>query len=431
MPALFGLERDPTDFKVGAVPKPLELEFGHRPEILRSWRQCIEMALDRGAATPFYLVRSEPIQASLRELESQPFGFPTRHWFSCKTQPAAPVLRWWRGQNRPIEVVSEFEFRAALREGFPATSILVNGPAKHRWLPRVSIPGIRVHFDSMNELKALESQARAHQWKLGLRLRTRGEMDPENPDRPTQFGMDPSEFQVAVRRLQRLGLPLETLSFHLRTNVPSPDFYQAALQEAAEVCEAARFRPRHLDCGGGLPPPHVLMRRGIRYDARMSLQELASMYRRQRHRWPSVEELWLENGRFLFAGSGALAIRVLDIKERGGLRQLICDGGRTLHALISTWEHHELIPLVPRRGTKIRTVVHGPTCMAFDQLAYRQLPKGIRIGDVLIWLEAGAYHLPWETHFCHGLAQVWWEDDAGLQLARDAESFEAYWGRWR
>lgn len=53
------------------------------------------------------------------------------------------------------------------------------------------------------------------------------------------------------------------------------------------------------------------------------------------------------------------------------------------------------------------TSVHGPTCMAFDTLARRPMAVSLGPGDVLIWLDAGAYHLPWETRFSHELAEVW------------------------
>ena len=78
---------------------------------------------------------------------------------------------------------------------------------------------------------------------------------------------------------------------------------------------------------------------------------------------PFWKELWMEHGRFVCAGSGVLAIQILDSKSRSGLRQLICDGGRTLHALVSTWEQHGLHPpsaprtADPHRG--LRTDLHG------------------------------------------------------------------------
>jgi diaminopimelate decarboxylase len=141
--------------------------------------------------------------------------------------------------------------------------------------------------------------------------------------------------------------------------------------------------------------------------------------------------LWLENGRWLSARSGVLVVRVLDVKTRPGLRSLICDGGRTLNALLSTWEAHELISSPDRGGSRRLTTVHGPTCMAFDQLARRLLPRSLRPGDHLIWLEAGAYHLSWETRFSHGLIPVFWHDRRRVQQVRRRESFEQWWSQWQ
>src|ERR1044071_2310242 len=99
-------------------------------------------------ATPFYLFSILPFQAALNELQSAFSPLPIRHWLSFKTQPLRPLIQWWRKQGRPVEVVSEFEFLAARAEGFPAERILINGPAKHHWLPRHAVERLCVNFDS-------------------------------------------------------------------------------------------------------------------------------------------------------------------------------------------------------------------------------------------------------------------------------------------
>jgi hypothetical protein len=53
------------------------------------------------------------------------------------------------------------------------------------------------------------------------------------------------------------------------------------------------------------------------------------------------------------------------------------------------------------------------------------------MGDKLVWLEAGAYHLPWETRFSHGLAGVFWHEQGKVRRVRANESFESWWGQWR
>ncbi len=426
------------------VPKqPAQLDFGHPPEAIAFWKRLVREALSFSSPTPFYLFSALPIAEKISELDAAlaNAGFQSafvnrkskiafRHWFSCKTQPVAPLLRWWRGQGRGIEVVSEFELRAALAEGYTPENILVNGPAKHHWLPQFGLRELSVNFDSPAELAALLPFAKKHHWRSGVRILTNEEFDPENPQFPTQFGFTPDEAVIALKKLLRAKVRTETVHFHLRSNVSAVTVYEGALAEVAEVCRAAKFSPQILDIGGGIPVRQVLTRGGKVYDGEFGLRSFAKMLRQSVKLFPSAREIWLENGRFISTGSGVLVMKILDVKERRGLRQLICDGGRTLNALMSVWEQHALLTLPERTGEKMLTAVHGPTCMAFDQLARIPLPRSLQAGDHLIWLDAGAYHLPWETRFSHGHAAVLWHDENGIRLARERQSFEDFWGQW-
>ena len=462
------------------MKKTAKLDFGHPPETVQFWKRLVREALSLSTPTPFYIFSALPMAERISELDAalNAVGFQSaignrqskivfRHWLSCKTQPVAPLFRWWREQGRGIEVVSEFELRAALAEGFAPENILVNGPAKHHWLPKFgtpstvsasfagvhasacpggtlkrelqhagTVPGaplrnLSVNFDSSIELARLLPLAKKLNWRCGVRINTTEEFDPENPQFPTQFGFTPEEAVAALKKLLRAKARVETVSFHLRTNVPSPQIYQRAISEVAEVCRAAKFSPLYLDIGGGIPVRHVLSRGGKVFDGEFGLRAFAEMLRQSVKQFPGLREIWLENGRFVSAGSGALALKILDVKERRGLRQLICDGGRTMNALTSLWEQHRILTLPERAGAETLTAVHGPTCMAFDQLARLLLPRSLRAGDHLIWLEAGAYHIPWETRFSHGHAAVLWHDEKGLRPARERQSFQNFWNQWK
>ena len=342
--------------------------FGHQRDEVQFWGRLEKQSLSL-APTPFYLFSTEPISQALEELRVIEKGLPipVRHWLSCKTQPVRPLLNWWRRRGGSIEVVSEFEFLAALKEGFPPERILVNGPAKNRWLPRQSVRGILVNFDSWNEAQALLPLAKKLDWTVGVRCHTGEEFDPEHSDFPTQFGMQADEAVAALRNLKRADVRLEIIHFHLRTNVRSPQIYARAIDEVARICEMAKFNPKYLDCGGGYPPHHVVSHGGHRYDAEFDLVKLSRAYEIAARKFPDLRELWLENGRFVSARSGVLVMRVWDVKERKNLRQLICDGGRTMNALISSWEMHEIFSVPKRGGPTCLIAVCGPTCMAFDQ----------------------------------------------------------------
>ena len=139
-----------------------------------------------------------------------------------------------------------------------------------------------------------------------------------------------------------------------------------------------------------------------------------------------MEEFWLENGRFVTSRAGVLVVTVVDRKEREGVRYLVCDGGRTNHALVSDWEEHRVEVYPKREGAETcMSTVCGPTCMAYDHLCRRELPSDVKVGDQLLWHNARAYHLPWETRFSHGLAPiVWYGSDDEVTLVRDVSDLK-------
>ena len=426
------------------MKNPASLNFGHPPETIQVWKRLVREALLLSLTTPLYVFSSEPVAERIADLdaaldhagmvsaiENRQSKIAYRHWLSCKTNPVASMLRWWRQQGGGIEVVSEFELRAALAEGFSPENILINGPAKQHWLPQFELRELSVNFDSTAETATLLPQAKQLNWRLGIRLLTSEEVDAENPQFPTQFGLAPDEAVVAMRQLVAEKARLETVHFHLRSNISSVKIYERAIAEVAAICQAANFSPRHLDIGGGVPVRNILTRSGKVFDGEFGLRAFAETLRQSVKLFPGLRELWLENGRFLSSGCGVLVVKILDVKERRGLRQFICDGGRTMNALHSLWEQHALIPLGEHGGELALTVVHGPTCMAFDQLARIQLPRSLQAGDYLLWLDAGSYHLPWETRFSHGHAAVCWHDESGMHLVRESQSFANHWSQWK
>lgn len=393
--------------------------------LIEYWATLVTAAASRWP-TPFYLVAWEPIEAALRDLQRIGTQYPLRHWLSVKTQPLRPLLRRWAERGWGAEVVSEYELRAALAEGFNPGSILVNGVAKHAWLSRYAVPGLNVHIDSLTEASTLGPLARELGWRLGLRLHVAEEFDPDEPLFGGHFGMSEAEAHAALDLLRGQGVDASGLHFHLRSNVESADAFRRALSEVASFCDSADWSPTYLDTGGGLPDPGVTVGVDNQYLGNLgrAVDEFAS-------KTASIREVWMEHGRFVTGRSAVLVVRVLDSKQRPECRYLICDGGRTNHALVSDWENHPLFVLPERTGPHVLTTVSGPTCMAFDRLARLPLASSVEISDLVVWTHAGAYHIPWETRFSHGLCRVvWCPTGTDLQLVRNEESFDAWWGQW-
>ncbi len=373
--------------------------------------------------TPCYLSRWLPVKRTVESLERYfSHTITTRSWLSYKTHPVPQLAREWIRSGRGVEVASEAEFTALQGLRCPRGQLLVNGVAKHCWLHRHSVPGLRVHFDSIAEVMALRSLARSHAWHVGLRCHVPHEHDRHDSRFGGQFGMTSDEVLFARSELAAVGIGIEGLHFHLGQGARVEHAYADSVGYMAQLCERGNLAPAYLDCGGGIDAA---------LDVAAAATDLAAAVVGMKRELPSVQEVWLENGRYLTRQSAVLVLRVLDTKERPEGRYLICDGGRTNQALDADNGPHPIVIIPDRIGRSVLTTIAGPTCMTDDRLARLMLPDSIVAGDLIVWFNAGAYHLPWETRFSHGVCAVIWGDaDDRLWLARERETAEQWSDLW-
>ena len=397
------------------------------------WRMLANLASDV-AGTPCY-VMSEPFfrvaLAKLRALES---SVRLRHWVSLKTQPVARLLHVTNSLGLGVDVVSEYELLGAVSAGVPTSRILVNGIGKHRWLVRHHFRDLSVHFDSIAEVRELAVLAKAMNWRVGLRCAIPGFAEAGDCLESLgedQFGMTREELQSAFSVLASVGVFVSGLHFHLHTNVRCVIEYRRALEHVAEVAGFMGIEPEYIDIGGGLPIAGETPLEGFSAASTFEFGQFREWLESIPSTFPSIHEVWLENGRFLSGPSGALVVTVLDRKDRGDRTYLICDGGRVTHARMASVEKHEILLAPARTGPLRKTIVCGPTCSVVDRLGCWMLPESVEPGDLVIWLNAGAYHIPLETRFSAGLAPVvWFNERNEAEIIRKRETPAQWWGQW-
>jgi diaminopimelate decarboxylase len=391
-----------------------------------AWRARVARAVEQ-VGTPCFVGAWAPVQSAVEQLDAlihRDGNLSIRHWLSFKTQPLPILARRWLREGRGVEVVSEAELVTVLNLGVSTDQLLVNGVAKHEWLGRFRLPGLRVHFDSLGELDGLLAVAVAQRWRVGIRCHVPDERDAQQPQFGGQFGLTSAEALAAIEKVRRAGADLQSVHFHLGQRRQDAGAYARAIAHVAAICDRAAFAPRFLDCGGGLPPPGDPRSAAVVAGLAQAIQSVAA-------RLPALEEVWLENGRFITEESAALAVRIVDVKERSDSRYLICDGGRTNHALAADTHPHPILVPAHRSGPLRLTTICGPTCMTDDRLGRWLLPDDVGVGDLIVWLQAGAYHLPWETRFSHGLCAVaWYDEDTRVTVARRREEPRDWARHW-
>lgn len=383
--------------------------------------------------TPQFLCFESILNKTLLKLNSINSYIPIKHWYSFKTQPVKEYLLSVKKMGMSVEVVSEYEYLAALNCGFSPEDILINGAGKWKWIKKYNIKNLNYIFDSIYDIKNISKIAKKQNWNIGIRLTIKSSRDPDEQIYSGQFGLTKKELPCAIKILRNNFLIPNIIHFHCRTMIPNSSYYYEAINETAEFCKDLKLYPKIIDIGGGLPVSTTKYRseKSDNIDINDFTYKISKFVK---EKIPSVEKLWMENGRYLTASSSILILRILDIKDRNNTRYLICDGGRINHAMVSDWECHQL-ETYSKKSNKNKntcfTTICGPTCMAYDFLQRQQLPLDLEIGDLVIWHDAGAYHIPWETRFSGGLAQVIWCDNKNnLKLIRYRESFKKWWGQW-
>jgi diaminopimelate decarboxylase len=406
------------------VPVVSEPVSAAPPQPNTNAEQWASLAARAAAAfgTPCYVTRWAPVRDAVEAQEACFDGIAVRSWLSFKTHPVPQLARAWLRSGRGVEVASEAELVTLQALGCDSAQLLVNGVAKHTWLEKHAAPGLHVHVDSEAEAAALAPVAARLGWQVGIRCHVPAERDVRDERFGGQFGMSECEARNACRALDQTRVPVQGLHFHLGQAARQPGAYKESFDYLVAVCLRNRLRPYYLDCGGGVDGAP---------DVGAALAEIGAAFAGAARRVPSLRELWLENGRYLTAASASLAVSVVDRKVRPEGRYLICDGGRTNHALAADNGLHRVLTVPERSGAQVLTTLCGPTCMTDDRLCRVPLADTVRLGDLVVWLDTGAYHLPWETRFSHGYCAVVWVDEAGrLSLARARETVQQWADVW-
>lgn len=400
---------------------------------MREWAYLADRA-SNSVGTPCYIVDELRIRRSLTDLHALETSVPLKHWLSLKTQPVERLVQAAIELGLGIDVVSDYELHGAVSAGVPGNRILVNGIGKHTWLPKYRIHDLSVHFDSVAEVLSLKENAKALNWRVGLRCAIPsfdgGSLDAGDSGWD-QFGMTEKEVKLAAVLLANAGVKVQGLHFHVHTNVGSVEIYRHAFDYVAGVSHRTMLQPEYVDIGGGLPVTGECTLQGCSAASTFNMQDFRDFLASVASVIPSVKELWLENGRFLTGPSGALVMSVIERKERNGDAYVICDGGRVTHARMASIEKHEILLIPPRGGPLTKTAICGPTCSPVDTLGCWMLSKSVQPGDQIVWLNAGAYHIPLETRFSHGLAPVvWFNQRHESEIIRRRELPSEWWGQW-
>jgi diaminopimelate decarboxylase len=358
--------------------------------------------------TPVYVTDLVELARSAAELEHA-FGGGWIRQYSLKANDLPELVTHLGDRGWGANVVSSGEWRLARRAGIPNSRISIEGIGKtDEQLCEV----VRAHADndplrwlsieSADELHALSRIARAqerwrrHETPVRLLLRLNPDVDPETHHglavgRLTSkfgIGLDELDDLLADDALSDAGIALRGFHVHVGSQLNGVQAWLGGARAALSALQRARVslptaQLDTIDFGGGFPAGIPGAPRPLNF--RRALDELV-----QETGLAMPDHAAIEPGRSVVATAGWLVARVLHVRHRGGLPQVVIDTGMTELIRPALYGSSHAVHALDQHGPLTLTAVEGPVCESADTFGHHDLPA-LQRGDLVAIEHTGAY----------------------------------------
>jgi diaminopimelate decarboxylase len=374
--------------------------------------------------TPLYVVSETQLRANCRRLSA----LFERYWRvgpvellpSLKANFTMAVRQILNEEGAGCDVFGHGELQAALWSGVPGDRISVNGSSKSAKLIELALSvGARITLDSEHELDLVIAATEQQRKSASVRIRVRPdylELTGASDLLPTMTIRDAANLykpgievsaaiRVGQRVLQHPNTQLTGLMTHLGRHSADPTVWATMAKTfgsvVVQLADAwAPWRPLELDIGGGFPAPRDpsnparLTAPPIGCFAESTTGALLQALRAGRVD-PVGVALQIEPGRSLLANTGIHLGRVCHVKtqSRPVPRTWIELDTTEMFLADLFMEHAYFRPIFASRAdaTRVQNVeIVGQSCN-FDLLARDVAAPQIAIGDVIAFLDTGAY----------------------------------------
>ena len=380
-----------------------EMMFAYQEGILT----CEDVPLPEIAAvvgTPSYVYSSaELVHRALAYRRAA--GPDSLICYATKANANPAILRLLRDQGLGADVTSGGELFLALHAGFAPQQIIYSGVGKRQDEIDMALEaGIRaLHVESEMEMAIIAERAAALQviGRVSVRVNPDISADTHPYDSTGRLGHKfgvPQDTAVALLRSAAQDPWLEPVGIaaHIGSQITALEPYRDLvlfLVDLADSMAGEGIRLNYIDVGGGL---------GIAYKDEQApgiadwVANVADVVHGAGY------ELVAEPGRSIVAPAGALLARVLYTKQQGGKSFVIVDAGQNdlIRPAMYSAYHPAWPVLEPDHGAAVTAVdVVGPICETGDFLARERPLPPLERGDLLAFMQAGAYGFAMSSNY--------------------------------
>lgn len=366
-------------------------------------------ALARNYGTPLFVYSQRTLADHFLKLDAAMEGLDHLVCFAVKSNSNLSVLRQIDRLGGGFDIVSGGELERVLAAGGQADRCVFAGVGKSEAEIKLALKAGVYSFnaESEPELERIDRVAGRLRKKAPVAVRV-------NPDvvagthKKITTGTYENKFGIAFEQIERVyarasklkNLRLRGLQMHIGSQITEVTPFEQSVRKVLPLLMRLkdRYGLEFFSIGGGL---------GIIYDpalesgseqwweaerARKILTPAKYAERLVPLLQPTGLRILLEPGRFISGNAGILVTRVEYVKRTGRKNFLIVDAAMNDLIRPAFYEaYHQIVPVVRRGGSLVKSDVVGPICESGDFFCHdRPLPK-LGEGDCLALMSAGAY----------------------------------------
>jgi diaminopimelate decarboxylase len=415
-------------------------------------------ALSKKYGSPLFVFSERQIKSKARRAKE---AFETRYenvsfaW-SYKTNYLSAICNIFHKEGWIAEVVSDFEYEKARKNGIPAKDIVFNGPHKPTEILIEALnDGALVQIDNWDELLRIEELTKSFKEPVSVGLRVW--LDAGISPVWTKFGFavgNGEALRAAIRIVHNSKLKLHTLHSHIGTYILDPEAYRHTCRILVALREQILMESGHLvpclNLGGGIPSNSLL--HGMLGSPEInipSIENYAEAITDQLKKLPKSKRplLRLELGRHLIDEAGYLLTKIIAIKAgdfpaptdtdlsatkakewlslySDAKRSLVVDAGINL-LYTAAWYQISVSPCRLIRQPPIAYRLYGSLCMAIDVIRDNVDLPPLDIGDLLVLHPVGAYNLTQSMQFIfYRPPVILIKSDGDIEIIRRKETLQ-------
>ena len=344
-------------------------------------------------ATPFYCYSKKAIMDNYNNFKNSFKNTNIKICFSLKSNSNLSILNVLSNLGAGADVVSEGEFKKALKANMKAGDIVFSGVGKTDDEISYAIKNqcLQINVESISELKKIDTIAGKIGEKQKIALRINPDVDANTHGKITtgkienKFGISTSDaFQIFKNYNQYKNITLDGIAFHIGSNIQEIEPFEASFKTTSKLIKNLNdinIPIKTVDVGGGVGIENI----------NFSYSEYSNLI--SKYFDPKNNQIIIEPGRSISANTGILVSKIIYLKKTNDRKFIIIDAGMNDWMRAALYDaQHEIIPLEKTNSKdSIETMIVGPICETTDQFTSSKDYFEVKEGEYLAILNTGAY----------------------------------------